>query len=246
MMNTDQIDQLADEYERELPAFVNENVPPIGAEIAGWIDHTILKADATNAMITRLCDEAKQYEFATVCVNPVNVSVCSSALRNAKSKVCSVIGFPLGTNTTKIKVLETQQALDDGASEIDMVINIGALRSGEIQFVMDEILAINEATIKTGILKVIVENCYLSRREKILASIICREAEVGFIKTSTGFGPSGALVEDVELMRRIVGPKIGVKAAGGIRTYEVAMKMITAGANRIGASASIAIVNEAK
>lgn len=244
-MNIDLINRLADEYERELPPFVNENEPPKGAAIAGWIDHTILKADATKDMVMKLCDEARQYEFATVCVNPVHVSVCSSALRNAKSKVCSVIGFPLGTNTTKIKVLETQQALDDGASEIDMVINIGALKSGDIQFVLDEILAINEVTTKSGELKVIVENCYLSRREKILASIICREAGVGFIKTSTGFGPSGAMVEDVELMRRIVGPSIGVKAAGGIRTYADAMKMIAAGANRIGASASIAIVSEA-
>lgn len=245
-MNDKQFNELADEYLKALPAFLFNTPAPKGAEIAGWIDHTILKADATNEQIAILCDEARANDFATVCVNPTHVKLCAEKLAGAKSKVCSVIGFPLGASPTKVKVCETRDAIENGASEIDMVINIGALRSGSLGLVFDEIVAINEAAIKGGSLKVIVENCYLTRREKILAAIMCREAKVAFIKTSTGFGPSGATAEDVELMRRIVGPEMGVKAAGGIRTYTDAMTMIKAGANRLGASASLAILAEAK
>lgn len=244
--NMNKFDLLADEYMNELPAFVFDTPMPKGAEIAGWIDHTILKAEATNEQITKLCVEARENDFATVCVNPVNVKLCADHLAGAKSKVCSVIGFPLGASSTKVKVFETRQAIEDGASEIDMVINIGALRSGKLNFVFDEIAAINDAATNGGSLKVIVENCYLDQRQKILAAIMCRQADVAFIKTSTGFGPTGATTVDVEMMRRIVGPKIGVKAAGGIRTYADAVNMIKAGANRLGASASIAILAEAK
>lgn len=245
-MNEKQFNQLADQYLSELPPFVFNTPMPKGNEIASWIDHTILKADATSDQILKLCLEARENDFATVCVNPVNVKACARELAGAKSKVCSVIGFPLGAATTKVKVFETRQAIEEGASEIDMVINIGALRSGELDYVFDEISAINDAATSGGSLKVIVENCYLDQRQKILAAIMCRQAKVAFIKTSTGFGPSGATAADVEMMRRIVGPEMGVKAAGGIRTYSDAVTMIQAGANRLGASASLAILAEAK
>lgn len=244
-MNNQEILDLAKFYENKLPELNLEIKLPTGNEIAGWIDHTLLKPNATSTDINRLCAEATEYEFATVCVNPIYVAQCSKLLHGMKSKVCSVIGFPLGASTTNIKVQETKQAIEDGASEIDMVIDIGALKSGDYKKVLEEIIVINQALHSNASLKVIVENCFLDRKEKIISSILCKQAQVSFIKTSTGFGPSGATVEDVELMRRIVGADIGVKAAGGIRTYADAMAMIRAGATRIGASASVAILLEA-
>jgi len=244
-MKNQEILKLAESLDCNLPPFKTNYELPMGNEIAAWIDHTLLKPNATIENINQLCGEAKENNFATVCVNPVYVSRCYDLLNGNSSKVCSVIGFPLGASTTEIKIKETIYAIQDGASEIDMVIDIGAMKSGDYQKVFGEIVEINNALAGKAILKVIVENCYLDRKEKIIASILCKQANVGFIKTSTGFGPSGATVQDVELMRRIVGPDIGVKAAGGIRTYADAMAMINAGANRIGASASLAILSEA-
>ena len=244
-MKNQEILKLAEPLERDLPSFIVNYKPPEGIEIAAWIDHTLLKPNATIENINLLCREAKENNFATVCVNPVHVSRCHNLLQDSSSKICSVVGFPLGASTTRIKVKETIQAIHDGASEIDMVIDIGAMKYGDYQMVLEEIVEIKDALADKAILKVIVENCYLDRKEKIIASILCKQADVAFIKTSTGFGPSGATAEDVELMRRIVGPDIGVKAAGGIRSYADAMAMIKAGANRIGASASLSILSEA-
>lgn len=244
-MKNQEILRFAESLDRDLPPFkINYQIPK-GIEIATWIDHTLLKPNATIENIEQLCREAKENNFATVCVNPVHVPLCHDLLQGSLSRVCSVIGFPLGASTTNIKVKETIQAIQDGASEIDMVIDIGAMKYGDYQKVFEEIVEIKNSLADKAILKVIVENCYLDRKEKIIASILCKQAGVAFIKTSTGFGPSGATVEDVELMRRIVGPDIGVKAAGGIRNYADTLAMIKAGANRIGASASLAILSEA-
>ena len=210
-------------------------------KFAPLIDHTLLKANATQEEIGKLCEEAKKFGFASVCVNPAYVSLCSQLLRGSGVKVCTVIGFPLGATTPTVKALEARDAIANGADEIDMVINIGALKSGNYQLVLDDIKAVREAT-RGKILKVILETAYLSREEKIKACELAKQAGADFVKTSTGFGPSGATVEDVRLMREVVGPAMGVKASGGIRSTEDAQKMVAAGATRIGASASVAIV----
>ncbi|MDI6641273.1 MAG: deoxyribose-phosphate aldolase [Elusimicrobiota bacterium] len=205
------------------------------------IDHTLLKPNATQEEIGKLCEEAKKYGFASVCVNPAYVSMCASLLKNTGIRVCTVVGFPLGATTPTVKAIEARDAIANGADEIDMVINIGALKSGNYQLVLDDIKAVREAT-KGKILKVILETAYLTRDEKIKGCLLAKEAGADFVKTSTGFGPSGATVEDIMLMREAVGPTMGIKAAGGIRTLEDAKKMVEAGATRIGASASVAIV----
>ena len=210
--------------------------------IASMIDHTLLKQDATGEQIDRLCAEAAEYHFASVCVNPDDVVRCVKNLKGTGVKVCTVVGFPLGATTMETKVFETLQAVASGAEEIDMVINVCALKSGHIRGVEQEIQAMAAAVEGKAILKVIIETCLLTDEEKVLACQIAKRCGADFVKTSTGFSTGGATVEDVALMRRTVGPEMGVKASGGIRDYAKAKAMIDAGASRIGASAGIAIV----
>ncbi len=216
-------------------------------DIARYIDHTLLKPDATPTEIERLCREAREYGFAAVCVNPPFVRLCADLLRGSNVKVAVVVGFPLGAHTTATKVFETEQAITDGASEIDMVINIGALKAGRDDFVRADIRNVVEAAHRLGaIVKVIIEAALLIDEEKVRASRLSKEAGADFVKTSTGFGPGGATVHDVELMRQAVGPEMGIKAAGGIKNLQQAQQMIAAGATRIGASAGVKIVQEAR
>jgi deoxyribose-phosphate aldolase len=212
-------------------------------DLARYIDHTLLRPDATAADIDRLCVEARAYGFAAVCVNPTWVRRCAQRLRGSSVKVASVIGFPFGASTTEVKAMEARRAIRDGAREIDMVINIGALKSGDHELVRRDIEKVTDACREAGALtKVIIETALLSDEEKVVASHLTRLAKADFVKTSTGFGPGGATVRDIALMRETVGPKLGIKAAGGIRSAEDARDMIAAGATRIGASASIEIV----
>lgn len=219
-----------------------ERVP---ADIAKYIDHTLLRPDATPAEIEKLCLEARQYGFAAVCVNPPFVKRCAEFLRGTDVAVAAVVGFPLGSHTTATKVFETDQAIADGATEIDMVINIGELKAGNDRFVRDDIRAVVDLAHRCGaIVKVIIEAALLADEEKGRASLLAKQADADFVKTSTGFGPGGATVHDVQLMREAVGSSLGVKAAGGVRNYSQAQQMIAAGATRIGASAGVAIVKE--
>lgn len=212
--------------------------------VAGMIDHTLLKQDATPAQIKVLCKEAKEYSFASVCINPCYVSLCSELLNGTTVKVCTVIGFPLGTTTTEVKQFETEQAINNGADEVDMVINIGQLKEGNYDYVENDVLAVvNTAKRRNVLTKVIIETALLTDEEKVKASLICKKAGADFVKTSTGFSTGGATVGDVALMKYVVGRKIGVKAAGGIRSREDADALIASGADRIGASASVKIVS---
>ncbi len=218
-------------------------IPP---DIARFIDHTLLKPEATESDVRRLCAEAREYGFASVCVNPTWISLCAGELHGTPVKVCTVAGFPLGATTSSVKLFETEQALKLGALEIDMVINVGALKSGHYEPVEQEIRSLAGACHGGGaILKVILECALLSDQEKVVASRLSKSAGADFVKTSTGFGPGGATAHDVEIMRLVVGPDMGVKAAGGIRGYEDLQKMLAAGATRIGASASVKIMREA-
>ena len=219
---------------------------PEDAGLAALIDHTLLKPDASQAQIAQLCHEARKYEFASVCVNPTHVRLCAQLLKDSPVRVCTVVGFPLGATPPEVKAFETQQALDDGATEIDMVINLGALKSKDYVLVARDIATV-AATAHAGgaIVKVIIEAALLTDEEKVIACRLAKEAGAEFVKTSTGFASGGATPHDVELMRRAVGPGMGVKAAGGIRTYTEAQQMIEAGATRIGASASVKIMREA-
>jgi deoxyribose-phosphate aldolase len=222
-------------------------VHDIPAQLAKFIDHTLLKPDASGEQIERLCQEAKDYGFATVCVNPTWVRTCRDLLQDSPVRVCAVVGFPLGANTPEIKGFETRQAIRDGAREIDMVINIGALKSGYQDQVRRDIAAVTEACRDgSAASKVIIEAAMLSDEEKILACRLAREAKADFVKTSTGFGPGGATDHDVALMKEAVQCQLEVKAAGGIRTLADTRKMLQAGATRIGASAGVKIVQEAK
>ncbi len=217
-------------------------ITPKDSDIPHLIDHTLLKPAATQDQIAQLCYEARKYQFASVCINPTNVELCAQLLKDSGVPVCTVVGFPLGATPTEVKVFETQQAIRDGATEIDMVINVGALKSRDYELVQRDIASIARAChAGNAILKVIIEAALLSDEEKVVACQLSKVATADFVKTSTGFGPGGATVEDVALMRRVVGQTMGVKAAGGIRTYEDAQKMIQAGASRIGASASVKI-----
>lgn len=210
-----------------------------------FIDHTLLKPNATYSQIENLCKEAKTYDFASVCVNPSWVKTCSNLLKDSNVKVCTVIGFPLGATSTKSKVYEAACSIDDGADEIDMVINIGKLKDEDYQYVENEIKELRKAC-KDKILKVIIETCLLSDQEKVKACLLAKEAKADFVKTSTGFSTGGATVDDVKLMRHTVGKDMGVKASGGVRTKEDMMKMIEAGATRIGTSNGVALVKEDK
>ncbi|RSJ74648.1 deoxyribose-phosphate aldolase [Streptococcus cristatus] len=206
-----------------------------------YIDHTLLKADASQEQIETLIEEAKKYDFASVCVNPTWVSFAAQALKATDVKVCTVIGFPLGANTPELKAFETSNAIQNGANEIDMVINIGALKSRNFDLVERDIRAVVEAA-KGTLVKVIIETCLLTDDEKVKACQIAQKAGADFVKTSTGFSTGGATVEDVALMRKTVGPDMGVKASGGARSYEDALAFIKAGATRIGASSGVAIM----
>jgi deoxyribose-phosphate aldolase len=224
-----------------------ERVVRASPSIARLIDHTLLKPEATCDDIGKLCGEARQYGFASVCVNPCWVRLAAGELAGSRVKVCSVVGFPLGATLPRIKAAEAQAAAEEGAQEIDMVINVGALRSGDHATVKSDIQAVVEASHRSGALvKVILETALLDDNQKAIACALARLAGADFVKTSTGFGPAGATVHDVALMRRVVGPEMGIKAAGGIRSFEDLEKMVQAGATRIGASASVKIVEGAR
>jgi len=211
--------------------------------IARRIDHTLLKPEATPDDITKLCNEALQYEFASVCINPSYVSLSYSLLKDSVVKVCTVIGFPLGATTTATKKAEAEEAIANGAEEIDMVINIGMLKQGEYDYVFNDInQVVLTAKRHRAVCKVIIETCLLTDEEKVKACVIAKEAKADFVKTSTGFSTGGATASDVALMKYVVGSSVGVKASGGIRSKEDADEMIRSGADRIGASASVKIV----
>ena len=213
-------------------------------DLARYIDHTLLGPDATAEDIDQLCAEADRYGFASVCINPTWVKRAANNLRGTGVPVCTVIGFPLGATTTEVKAMEARKALRDGAREVDMVINIGALKSGDHELVYDDIAKVVDAAHEVGaICKVILETSLLTDEEKVIASALAKRAMADFVKTSTGFGPGGATVYDVALMRETVGPEMGVKASGGVRTADDAEDMIAAGATRIGASAGVQIIS---
>lgn len=212
--------------------------------LARKIDHTLLKPEATKEQIEKLCDEAKTYRFYSVCVNPSWVETASELLKGTDVKVCTVIGFPLGATTTEVKREETKDAIAKGATEVDMVIPVGKLKSGQDEAVKADIAAVVEAAKDQALVKVIIETCLLTEEEKVKACKLAVEAGADYVKTSTGFSTGGATVEDIRLMRQTVGPDIGVKASGGIRDLKTANAMIEAGASRIGASSSVAIVSE--
>lgn len=213
-------------------------------DIASYIDHTVLAANTTSEKISELCKEALEYKFASVCVNSCHVKECANKLKNSSVSVCTVVGFPLGAMSTKAKAFEAQQAVEDGADEIDMVINIGWLKDGKDDLVLKDIQTVKQAC-GDKLLKVIIETCLLTDEEKIKACTLAKKAGADFVKTSTGFSTGGAKVEDVALMRKTVGKELGVKASGGIHSYEEAKAMIDAGATRIGASCGVAIVTGA-
>jgi deoxyribose-phosphate aldolase len=225
-----------------------ENKAGGNLEVARLIDHTLLKPDAVPEQIEQLCREGQRYHFASVCVNPAHVALCSDLLRDVDDvAVCSVVGFPLGATLPEVKAYEAEQAIAAGASEVDMVINVGALKAGDEALVRRDIAAVVELAHRHGALcKVILETALLSDTEKEQACRIAQDAGADFVKTSTGFGPGGATVQDVALMRRVVGPEMGVKASGGIRSYADLQQMVEAGATRIGASAGVRIVEEAQ
>lgn len=217
------------------------------ASVAGVIDHTLLKPDATRQEVETLCREAAEHGFATVCVNPTWVARCREWLRATPVGVCAVVGFPLGATTADVKNYETRRVIFDGASEVDMVINIGALKSGDLGTVEHDIEAVTGPCRECGALsKVIIEAAYLTDEEKVTACTLAKAAGADFVKTSTGFGPSGATVADVALMRRVVGQDMGVKAAGGVRDLEGLQAMVAAGATRVGASAGVRIVKQSQ
>ncbi len=216
-------------------------------DVAAMIDHTLLKPDATRLDIEGLCREAAQFGFATVCVNPAWVALAASRLAGTPVRVCSVVGFPLGATTADVKGYETRRAIFDGAREIDMVINVGALKSGDVRTVERDIEAVVSPCRDCGVLsKVIIEAAFLTDEEKVTACTLSKAAGADYVKTSTGFGPGGATAADVALMRRVVGAEMGVKAAGGVRDLEGLKAMVAAGATRVGASAGVKIVQQAR
>lgn len=220
-----------------------QDLPGTGPlDLSPLIDHTLLKADATGAQVEALCAEARQYGFASVCVNPIWVPLAASLLKDSGVRTCTVVGFPLGATSLRAKALEAGAALGDGAQEIDMVLAIGPAKGGDWETVRRDLQGLREAVPAPAVLKVILETCLLSEGEKVLACELALEAGLDFVKTSTGFSTGGATLADVALMRRTVGTRLGVKASGGIRTYEGALQMVLAGATRLGLSASVAVV----
>jgi deoxyribose-phosphate aldolase len=216
------------------------------SQLASMIDHTLLKPEATTSQVEQLCNEARRFGFASVCVNPTHVKLCARLLQGSPVRVCTVIGFPLGANLSEVKAFEAQQAIRDGATEIDMVINVGALKDKNTDLVASDIAAVvSTAHVSSALVKVIIEAALLTDEDKVTACRLAKDAAADYVKTSTGFGPGGATEHDVTLMRRAVGTQMGVKAAGGIRTLADAQKMIAAGATRLGVSASVKIMAEA-
>jgi len=215
-------------------------------KIAHYIDHTLLKPEATQEQITQVCEEAIEHGFASVCVNPCHVSLVNKKLSGTAVKTCAVVGFPLGANTTESKMFEARQAIKNGAQEIDMVMNIGALKDCQYTLVEKDIAEIVKVAKGKALVKVILECCLLTDDEKVQSCEIAMQAGADFVKTSTGFSTGGATIQDVRLMRSVVGDKVGVKASGGIRDYDTAIAIINAGATRIGASSSVVIVKNAK
>jgi len=218
------------------------DVPSTAGELASWLDHTLLKPEAQASAIDRLCDEARARGVWSVCVNPIWIPRARAALQGSEVRVCTVIGFPLGANKPEVKAFEAERAISDGAHELDMVANIGAVKSRDHELVERDIRAVAQASGKTIVLKVIIEAALLTDDEKVAVCNIAKKVGADFVKTSTGFGPGGATAHDVRLMREVVGSGMGVKAAGGIRDLETAREMVEAGASRIGASASVKIV----
>ena len=214
--------------------------------LSRYIDHTLLKADATENEVIKLCNEAKEYDFFSVCINPGFVELAAKELRESNVAVCTLIGFPLGASTPETKAFETRDAIQKGAAEVDMVINISKLKDKKDEEVLKDIKAVVDAADKKALVKVIIETCLLTDEEKERACKLAKDAGADFVKTSTGFSTGGATKEDIALMRKTVGTEMGVKASGGVRTYEDAVTMIESGATRIGASASIAIVTASK
>lgn len=209
-----------------------------------YFDHTILKADATEAQVEKICKEALEHDFASVCVNQYYTKFVAEQLKGSGVLVCTVVGFPLGMSDTRVKAFETKAAIEDGAQEIDMVINVGALKDGKYDYVLNDIRTLKEVCGKNIVLKVIIETCLLTDEEKVKACELSKEAGADFVKTSTGFSTAGAAAEDVALMRNTVGDAMGVKASGGIHTTEAAQAMISAGASRLGTSATLAIIGK--
>ena len=219
---------------------------PVATELSKYIDHTLLKPEASETQIRKLCEEAAEFHFATVCVNPTWVRLCTQVLAGSGVGVCTVAGFPLGATPADVKAYEARRAIFDGAREVDMVINVGLLKSGRDGLVLEDIGQVsNAAHDGCAILKVIIETALLTDEEKVKACTLAKQAGADYVKTSTGFGPGGATAQDVALMRRVVGKDVGVKAAGGIRDLASAQQMIAAGATRVGASAGVKIVKEA-
>ena len=240
----DRVRGVLDAGASRLGLYAGERVP---TDVAALIDHTLLKADATRQEIEKLCKEALEFGFATVCVNPHWVAACARLLRGSATRVCTVVGFPLGATTSDVKQYEARRVIYDGAAEVDMVINVGALKSGDLGLVERDIDAVVSTCRDCGVLsKVIIEAALLTDDEKVSACVLSKAAGADYVKTSTGFGPGGATVADVALMRRVVGPDVGVKAAGGVRDYEALKNLVSAGASRVGASAGVKIVQESK
>ncbi len=209
-----------------------------------YFDHTILKADATEAQVAKICKEALENDFASVCVNQYYTKFVTEQLKGSDVKVCTVVGFPLGMSDTRVKAFETKAAIEDGAEEVDMVINVGALKDGKYDYVRNDIKTLKDVCGKEVLLKVIIETCLLTDEEKVKACELAKEAGADYVKTSTGFSTGGAKAEDVALMRKTVGEELGVKASGGIHTAEEAQAMIDAGASRLGTSATLAIIGK--
>lgn len=250
-MATDQVwrDELLERARRAVATAAGAVTEPAvlkRGRLAAMIDHTVLKPEATAVAIDRACEEALAYRFASVCVNPCYVARCAERLAGSGVAVCTVAGFPLGANLSRVKAFEAELAIAQGATEIDMVLAVGALKGGEYALVRDDIRAVTDVCHAQGALcKVIIEAALLTDEEKAVACLLIAEAGADFCKTSTGFGPGGAAVHDVTLMRAVVGPDMGVKAAGGIRSYQTAVEMVRAGATRIGASAGPQILADA-
>lgn len=216
-------------------------------ELAAMIDHTLLKPEATPSEVEQICKEAIEFEFASVCINPGFVAVAKQKLQGSNVKVCSVVGFPLGATTTKSKVYEAQEAIENGAQEVDMVINVGRLKSRDHEYVENDIRAVVAVAHSNGaIVKVIIETCLLTDEEKEKACLLAKNASADFVKTSTGFNKGGATMADVALMRKTVGDKMGVKASGGVRSYGDAIRMVESGATRIGTSSGVKIILECR
>ncbi len=241
-----EIIELANQYALELPPAAETILLPVGSEINAFIDHTLLKPEATPDQIKKLCQEALAYQFASVCVNPVYAPLAAELLAGSSVKTCSVIGFPLGATSATSKVLDALSLMAVGATEIDMVLHIGALKSRAYGQVLNEIQAVVQAAhVQEAIVKVIIETALLDKQEKIMACLLCQAAGADFVKTSTGFSTSGATLEDVDLMYRVVGPYVKVKAAGGIRDLQTALAMVKVGAGRLGTSSGVQIAKDA-